>query len=371
VFFDYTDEQKALRSSIRGYLSEFQPVSKARALMGTELGYDPVSWRKIAADLGLQGIHLPERYGGAGGSYVELGIVFAELGRAMYCGPFLATVGLASAILLESGDEVAMAEYLPGVADGSLIATAGITEDTGSGLPGADSVTAAESAGGYVLRGELGYVLDGAIADLILVAAATGDGPGLFAVPSDTAGLQRSTLTTLDATRRFARLQFDSVPARLIGEVDDAERILAAGLDLARTALAAEQVGGAQACLEMATAYAQQREQFGRPIGSFQAIKHKCATMLVEVECATAAAQYAAWTAAGRRAELAVSTAVAKCSCSDAFFHAAAQNIQIHGGIGFTWEHDAHLYLKRAKSSQLLLGHPTFHREQLACAMGV
>jgi alkylation response protein AidB-like acyl-CoA dehydrogenase len=371
MFFDYNDEQKDLQASIRRFLAEFQPVSAARQLVESETGYDPVVWRKLAGQLGLQGLHLPERFGGSDGSDVELGIAFTELGRVMYAGPFLATVGLAANMLLISGDEVAMAEYLPQIADGSLIATAAMTEDTFSGLPAADAVTADRREASYQLTGALEYVLDGAVADLILVPASTPDSSSLFAVRAGDRGVRLTALGTVDGTRRYARLELAATPARLIGTPGAAAGALMDCLDLARIALAAEQVGGARACLDMAVGYAGQRVQFGRQIGSFQAIKHKCATMLLEVECAAAAAQYAAWSAATRQADLAAATAVAQSYCSDAFFHAAAQNVQIHGGIGFTWEHDAHLYFKRAKASQLLFGHPDYHREQLASLMGL
>ena len=371
MFFDYNDDQKDLRASVRGYLSEFQPVVAARELLESETGYDPVAWRKLAGQLGLQGLHIPERFGGSDGSYVELGIAFTELGRVMYAGPFLATAGLAANALLASADEAAMAEFLPQIADGSLIATVAMTEDTTSGMPAADAVTAERREDRYRLSGGLSYVLDGAAAELILVPAATPAGSSLFAVRGDEAGLERTALRTVDGTRRYARLQFAATPASLIGTLGSAAAVLAECLDLARVALAAEQVGGARACLDMAVGYARQRVQFGRQIGSFQAIKHKCATMLLKVECAEAAAQYAAWSAATRQADLPAATAVAKSYCSDAFFHTAAQNIQIHGGIGFTWEHDAHLYFKRAKASQLLFGHPDYQREQLACLMGL
>jgi alkylation response protein AidB-like acyl-CoA dehydrogenase len=371
VFFDYNDDQKDLQASIRGYLSEFQPVAAARALVESEAGYDPDAWRRLASQLGLPGLHVPERFGGSGGSYVELGIAFTELGRVMYAGPFLATAGLAVNVLLTSADEAAMAEFLPQLADGSLTATVAMTEDTTSGLPAGDAVTAESRDGGYRLSGSLGYVLDGAAAGLIVVPAATPEGSSLFAVHGAEAGLERSALRTVDGTRRYARLDFAATPAALIGAPGSGAAVLAQCLDLARVALAAEQVGGARACLDMAVGYAGQRVQFGRQIGSFQAIKHKCATMLLKVECAAAAAQYAAWSAATREPDLAAATAVAKSYCSDAFFHAAAQNVQIHGGIGFTWEHDAQLYFKRAKASQVLFGHPAYHREQLASLMGL
>jgi alkylation response protein AidB-like acyl-CoA dehydrogenase len=215
------------------------------------------------------------------------------------------------------------------------------------------------------------FVLDGHTADLIVVAARTDAGVSLFHVDSGAAGLTREALSTMDQTRKQAKLTFDGTPAMLIGTDGQGWSVLEKVLDLVVVALAAEQVGGAQFVLEMAVQYAKDRVQFGRPIGSFQAIKHKCADMLLEVESAKSAAYYAAWCAAEMNDELPSVASLAKAYCSEAYFHAAAENIQIHGGIGFTWEHPAHLYFKRAKSSELLFGDPTYHRELLAQRIGL
>jgi alkylation response protein AidB-like acyl-CoA dehydrogenase len=215
------------------------------------------------------------------------------------------------------------------------------------------------------------FVIDGNNANLVLVAGRTDKGVSLFAVEGGAAGMTATPLATMDQTRKQARLEFTSTPARLVGEEGAAAPVLSRTLDLAAVALAAEQVGGAQRCLDMAVEYAKTRIQFGRPIGSFQAIKHKCADMLLEVESAKSAAYYAGWAAAEDSEELPVVASLAKSYCSEAYFHAAAENIQIHGGIGFTWEHDAHLYFKRAKSSELMLGDPSYHRELLAQRIGI
>ena len=215
------------------------------------------------------------------------------------------------------------------------------------------------------------FVVDGNNADLVLVAGRTDKGVSLFAVEGNAAGMTATPLATMDQTRKQARIEFASTPARLVGEEGAASPVLSRTLDLAAVALAAEQVGGAQRCLDMAVEYAKTRIQFGRPIGSFQAIKHKCADMLLEVESAKSAAYYAGWAAAEDSEELPVVASLAKSYCSEAYFHAAAENIQIHGGIGFTWEHDAHLYFKRAKSSELMLGDPSYHRELLAQRIGI
>ena len=225
--------------------------------------------------------------------------------------------------------------------------------------------------GQHIFSGTKSFVIDGAVADLIIVAARTNAGVSLFSVAGDAAGLTRTALSTMDQTRRQARLDFDNTPATLIGTDGAGWDVLSTVLDLAAVSLAAEQVGGAQFVLEMAVQYAKDRVQFGRPIGSFQAIKHKCADMLLEVESAKSAAYYGLWCAAEMNDELPSVASLAKAYCSEAYFHATAENIQIHGGNGFTWEHPAHLYFKRAKSSELLFGDPTYHREQLAQRIGI
>jgi alkylation response protein AidB-like acyl-CoA dehydrogenase len=226
------------------------------------------------------------------------------------------------------------------------------------------------------LSGTKHFVIDGHTANTIVVVArqagtAGEDGIGFFVVDGDADGLTRTPLATMDQTRKQARLDFDGVAATPLGEVGEGWPALSKTLDQAAVAMANESIGGAQKCLEMSVEYAKVRVQFGRPIGSFQAIKHKCADMLLEVESGKSAAYYAAWAAAEDNDELPVVASLAKAYVSDAYFHSAAENIQIHGGIGFTWEHDAHLYFKRAKSSEILLGDATYHRELLAQRIGI
>jgi alkylation response protein AidB-like acyl-CoA dehydrogenase len=233
-----------------------------------------------------------------------------------------------------------------------------------------------DGSGGYRLDGTKMFVLDGHTANLIVVAARSAgsggtEGISFFIVPGDAPGLTRTALPTMDQTRKQAKLEFSGVSARLLGEEGAGWAALSKTLDQVAVCLAAEQVGGAQKCLDMSVEYAKVRIQFGRPIGSFQAIKHKCADMLLEVESSKSAAYYAGWAAAEDNDELPVVASLAKSYCSEAYFHAAAENIQIHGGIGFTWEHDAHLYFKRAKSSEILFGDPTYHRELLAQRIGI
>ena len=369
--FGFSEEQDELRRMVRRFLEEKSPETEVRRLMGTSEGYDEAVWRQMADQLGLQAMIIPEAFGGAGFGYVELLVVLEEMGAALLCAPYFSTVALATNALLSSSDELAMKQWLPAIASGETIATLALTED--SGRWDLDSVTTAATKvdGGWTLQGHKSFVIDGHTAALIIVAARTAAGVSLFAVPGDAAGLTRTALSTMDQTRKQAKLEFSGTPARLIGADGAGWATLSKTLDLAAVALAAEQVGGAQKVLEMSVEYAKVRVQFGRPIGSFQAIKHKCADMLLEVESAKSAAYYSGWAAAEDSDELPVVASLAKAYCSDAYFHAAAENIQIHGGIGFTWEHPAHLYFKRAKSSELYLGDPTYHRELLAQRIGL
>jgi len=369
--FAFSEEQEELRRSVRRFLDDKSPMTEVRRLMETTEGFDRAVWDQMANQLGLQALTIPEEYGGAGFGYVELTVVLEETGGALLCAPYFSTVALGANALLSSGDEGAKKDLLPGIAAGETIATLALTEDTGRWDLDGVTLSASESGGGWVLDGHKMFVIDGHVADLILVAGRTPRGLSLFAVEGGASGLSRTALATMDQTRKQARLEFSGTPARLVGEEGAGGEVLTRTLDLAAVALAAEQVGGAQRCLDMAVEYAKSRIQFGRPIGSFQAIKHKCADMLLEVESAKSAAYYAGWAAAEDSDELPVVASLAKSYCSEAYFHAAAENIQIHGGIGFTWEHDAHLYFKRAKSSELLLGDPSYHRELLAQRIGI
>jgi alkylation response protein AidB-like acyl-CoA dehydrogenase len=369
--FAFSEEQDELRRAVRRFLAEKSPETEVRRLMETTEGYDPAVWSQMADQLGLQSLTIPEEYGGSGFSYVELIIVLEEMGNVLLCAPYFSTVALAANALLTSGDDAAKKELLPGLASGETIGTLALTEDNGRWDFDGIGLEAKATGDGWVLNGHKSFVIDGHTANLILVAGRTPAGLSLFSVKDDAAGLTRTLLPTMDQTRKQARIEFSDTPASLIGTDGGATAGLTKTLDLAVVALAAEQVGGAQHCLDSSVEYAKTRIQFGRPIGSFQAIKHKCADMLLEVESAKSAAYYAGWTAADDTDELPVVASLAKSYCSEAYFHAAAENIQIHGGIGFTWEHDAHLYFKRAKSSELLFGDPTYHRELLAQRIGI
>ncbi|MFH8985605.1 acyl-CoA dehydrogenase family protein [Streptomyces varsoviensis] len=384
--YPFSDDQEELRRTVRRFLTEKSPEAEVRRLMESAEGFDPAVWRQMAEQLDLQGLTIPERYGGAGHSYAELVVVLEEMGRALLCAPYFSTVALAANLLLATDDERAKRDFLPGIAAGRRIATVALTEH--SGRWDADGVTleateapapatqaggaeAAAADGGWRLSGEKFYVPDGHVADLVLVVARTPAGVSLFAVRRGAPGFAATPVPTLDQTRKLARLRFDRTPARLVGADGGGRPAVAEMLDLAAIALAAEQAGGAQRVLDMSVEYAKLRVQFGRPIGSFQAIKHKCADMLVEVESARAAAYHAGWAAAEGDDEVPALASLAKSYCSEAYFHAAAENIQIHGGIGYTWEHPAHLYFKRAKSSELMLGDGAYHRELLAQRIGI
>jgi alkylation response protein AidB-like acyl-CoA dehydrogenase len=371
-------EQVELAESVHRFLADRSPLTRVRELMDSvQDSTDPQVWLAAGRQLGLQGIAIGEEYGGAGFTFAEQAIVLEELGAALYTGPYLASAVFAANALLASSDEAAKRDLLPGIASGETIATLAFTEDDGSWEPDAIRLSASKTvkgdgeAGGWVLDGHKSFVLDGAAATLLLVVARTDDGLSLFAVDSSASGLERTALATLDQTRKLARCVFTSVAARLIGSPGDATAILNKVLDIGAIALAAEQLGGAQRAMNMAVEYAKIRHQFGRPIGSFQAIKHRCADLLMEVESLRSAVIYAAAAVAEDSPEVPTVAALVKALASDTYFHVAAENIQIHGGIGFTWEHDAHLYFKRAKSSELFLGDGNYHRERLATRIGV
>jgi len=377
VNFAFSEEQEELRRSVRRFLEDKSPVTEVRRLMETTEGYDPKVWAQMANELGLQSLHIPEAYGGQGFSFVELVVVLEEMGRALLCAPFFSTVCLAADAIINAGTEEQKQALLPGIASGETIATLAFTEPSGKwDANGITMEATPDGSGGYTLDGTKMFVLDGHVANLIVVAAraaGTGgtEGISFFTVAGDAPGLTRTALPTMDQTRKQAKLEFSGVKAEPLGEEGAGWAALSKTLDQVAVCLAAEQVGGAQKCLDMSVEYAKVRIQFGRPIGSFQAIKHKCADMLLEVESSKSAAYYAGWAAAEDNDELPVVASLAKSYCSEAYFHAAAENIQIHGGIGFTWEHDAHLYFKRAKSSEILFGDPTYHRELLAQRIGI
>ena len=370
VSFMFTDEQNELRNTVRSFLESKANEAEVRRQMESPRGYDSSVWAQMSDQMGLVGLAIPEEFGGQGFSFVELGIVIEEMGRALLPSPYFASVVLAANLIMHSGDDAAKKRYLPNIASGGTVATVAVTEESGRWEVGAIRTRARSTDDGWVLDGTKAYVLDGSSADVIFVAAHTDAGLSLFAVDRFDSVIRRP-LSTLDQTRKQARIEFNATPASLVGREGEAWPVLMRTLALGCAALATEQVGGAQRCLELAVDYAKMRRQFGKPIGSFQAIRHKCADILLDVECARGVAHYAVRAAAQLSDELSAVASLAKACSSDAYARAAAANIQIHGGIGFTWEHPAHLYYKRAKSSGHLLGDPTFHRRLLAGEIGI
>jgi len=371
--FAFSEEQEELRRYARQWLADRSPSKIVRDLMATDVGFDRSQWAEIA-QMGWQGMAIPEEYGGAGFGFLELAVLIEEQGSALFPSPFFSTVVMAADALVSHGSDEQKKEWLPKIAAGELVATLAITEPNGRWDEQGIEATAEQSESGWTINGTKSFVLDGHAADLLIVAARTAGEVSLFLVPANVAGVGRTSLDTMDPTRKQARIEFDSVSVpvdAILGVEGSGWDITADVYRTAIVALAVEQVGGAQRCLDMAVEYAKDRQQFGRPIGSFQAIKHKCADMLVQVESARSAAYYAGWAAAEDPDELAVAAPTAKSYCSDAYFFCAAENIQVHGGIGFTWEHDAHLYFKRAKTSQLMLGDGAEWRAKLAGRIGI
>jgi len=367
-------EHGELRTAVRRLLEQEAPIERIGDEVAGDRGYDPRLWRRLAQEIGVAGLCIPERFGGAGASAQEDAVVAEELGRSLARTPYLSTVALAANLLLASGDESACATYLPAIAAGELTAT--VAYRAGDGAVGASRVpvSAVASADGARLSGTASFVLDGDGADVVLVLAhdAT-DRVLLFAVRGDAPGLQRRRMQTLDHTRTQAVLTFDDVRAApALAGAGDAWPWLAAALQRATVALAAEQVGGADRALESAVEYAKLRVQFGRRIGSFQAIKHRCADLAVENDRARSAVMHATWAAVeGTPAQAREAAAMAALVCGPAFVRAAQESIQIHGGIGFTWEHPAHRYFRRARADLVALDDPRRYREQLLDALGV
>jgi alkylation response protein AidB-like acyl-CoA dehydrogenase len=362
-------ERDDLRAMIRAFVRDRSPLDEVRRVSGTETGYDPGVWAGLGGQLGLPGLLVPAGYGGAGCGLPEAGVVLQELGRSLVSVPYLSSAVLAVTALLASGDEAAQAELLPGLATGELIGAVAVSGPGGraDGTPESLGVTASHSPGGAVLDGEALYVVDGHVAGVLLVAARDGRGARLYRVAADAPGLSRTVLPVLDTTRKLTRLGFSGVAAHPLGQAGSGTAALARVLDTAVVALAAEAVGGAEQALDLAVSHAKQRVQFGRPIGSFQAIKHKCADMLVALEGARVALDGAVLATA----DSGVAALVAGLQCSAAYTHITAEVIQVLGGIGFTWEHPANLYFRRARSSAVLFGTEAQHRATLADRLGL
>ena len=364
-----SDEQRALRSAVADVLARHSSEAQVRELMATDTGFDPAVWRELAA-MGLTGLLISDEYGGAGAGPVELGIVLEEMGRVLVVSPFLSTAVLVPNLLAETGDTAECAAVLPRIAAGELIASVAFAEDGSARLPATIATSAGAIGDAWHITGYKHFVLDGQLADLLYVLADSDAGAAVFAVDAGATGLDVTPLTTVDPTRKQCRLQFVDTPARLVGRLGAGVEVFSAALDRSAVALLSEQAGGARRAVEMATEYAKTRYQFGRAIGSFQAVKHMCADMLLEAESAVSAARFVAGSFAALSPSRIADLALAQAYCSDAFVSVAANNIQVHGGIGFTWEHPAHLYLRRARSDAQLLGSPSWHRERYLQQIG-
>jgi alkylation response protein AidB-like acyl-CoA dehydrogenase len=372
--FAFSEEQEMLRSSTRDFLAKECPPKLVRTLMDGPDAYDPALWKKIAG-LGWTSLGIPERYGGAGG-FLDLIVVLEECGRALLPGPFFATMGLAVPALIEAGSEAQQKEVLGAIAEGKARATLAFTEPSGRWDAAGVTLAAKPVGGGWQLDGIKLFVPDAEGADYTVVAARTRgegeDGISLFLIKGRPKGMTVTPLKTLDMTRRWNEVRFDRVELSaeaLMGAPHKAWPALKRALEWATGALCAEMIGGAQKVLEASTEYAKTRHQFGKPIGIYQAVSHKLADMLVLSESGRSATYYAAWAVEADAPDRALASSMAKAYVSDAYRKVAGDGIQVHGGIGFTWEHDMHLYFKRAKASEVTLGDATYHRELVAQAL--
>lgn len=357
-----SDDQVALRDTVRLLLSR---ESDTRAAVGTKTGYDEELWARLCTEVGVAALAMPETYGGLGATLLETVVVQSELGRALTPSPMLGSAVLAAQAVLATGDDETCRALLPAIAAGTTVAALAWAGAGGRWSPEKAAYVASQAAGGWTLDGEAAYVLDGDTADVLIVVAHTAAGLALFQVaPAET---RRVRAETMDPTRRLATVTLAGTPARQLGVAD-----LGRVRDLACVALCAEQAGAAARCLELTVSYTKQRTQFGRPIGGFQALKHRMADLHVLVETAESASLAAATAAVhGPADELAARAAVAKTYCSEAFCAVAGEMIQLHGGIAITWEHDAHLYFKRAHGSAQLFGRPQEHVARFAELVGM
>jgi alkylation response protein AidB-like acyl-CoA dehydrogenase len=371
VSFAPTDDQELIRSTARRYLEDRVGLDRVREIMMSDQGFDQDLWKEMA-DMGWPGLVVAEEFGGSGLSPVEMSVLLEEMGRLVTPGPFFASAVLATTAIQELATPEQQADLLPAMATGDSIGSLAMFETARNWDPTSQQTMATREGESWVLRGSKRSVVGGTEADFVLVSAATTDGVGVFVVDSDASGLTVEPEPALDPTRPQARITVDSVrlgsSARLgTGDSGDGLRRVFA---MATAYLASEQVGGAERCMEMSVDYAKTRHQFGRPIGSYQSVKHRCANMLMKVEHAKSAARYAV-RVVDHPEELAVAAPLASAVASEAYVWVAGENIQVHGGIGFTWEHPAHLYLKRAKTSSLLFGDPRHQRDLLGRAIGI
>ncbi|BBZ35864.1 acyl-CoA dehydrogenase family protein [Mycolicibacterium confluentis] len=364
-----TAEQKALREAVSALMTRHFTEERVRELMATDTAFDEAAWQELA-DMGLLGLLIPEEQGGAGAGYSDLGIVVEELGSALFCGPFLPSAVLTPALLLATADDAEQGSVLPKLAAGELVATVAFAEGNSTEVPTELETTATESGGQWTLTGEKKFVLDAGIAGVVYVLAQTDAGPSVFAAEADAPGLEVTLCNTVDLTRKLSNVRFDNTPARLVGQAGAGADAFGAAVQAGSIALVSEQAGGAQRAMRLAVDYAKTRFQFGRAIGSFQAVKHMCTDMLLEAESSVSAARHVAAAFDAGADGAAADLALAQGYCSDAYVYVAATGIQVHGGIGFTWEHASHLYLRRARSDAQLLGTPASHRERYLTLKG-
>ncbi len=368
--YSFTPEQDEFRASLRRFLTDRSAAKEVRRLMDTEAGWERAGWNQLNRQLGLAAVRIPEALGGQGFGFSEHCIVLEEMGRALLCAPYFSTTVLAAGAILNAGSPIQQEALLPAIAAGSSTATLAGAEDSGHWDAGSTRLTATRSDSGYRLNGHKSFVLDGHTADLLVVLArapgSTGEsGLSLFTVLGSAAGIKRRPLVTMDQTRKLARLEFAEVQADLLGDEGTAAAPYARTMIEAAVCLSNEMVGGMARLREDALAYSLMRMQFGRAIASFQSMKHKQADMLLEAELAKSAAYFAAAALDDGDADIAATASLAKACASEAYIQTAIHAIQIHGGIGFTWDHDTHLWFKRAKSSEVLFGDAHHHREQM------
>ena len=371
--FGFNQEQELLRATARKFFESECTSEFVRARMAEPAGVTDGFWAKLA-EQGWLGLIYPEEYGGAGLGFVDLTVLMEEMGRAVMPGPFFSTVLLGGLTILEAGSAAQKKEWLDKISAGEAKVTLAFTEPNARWDAAAVTVTARESGGTFTLSGTKLFVLDAHLADALVVVARTREGKrpeeglSLFLVPRGAKGVDVKLLPTMDQTRKLCEVTFTDVTVgadALLGPKDGAWSPLSRVLDRATVALCAEMCGGAQRVLDMTTEYAKIRIAFGKPIGSYQGVKHKAADMLVEIENAKSLTYYAAWAVDENVPEAPLAASMAKAYVSDAFRKAAGAGIQLHGGIGFTWEHDLHLYFKRAKSSEFPFGDGTWHRERV------
>ncbi len=364
--FRFTDEQAQLRAAVAKFCAENFDEQTVRRLMESDPPFDRKVWGRLGSELGVLGLSVPEADGGVGGSLVDQAVAVEELGASLACGPVFGTVFLAIPALVAASSGPVRDGLLSELVEGRRTAAFAVADRAGAFDPSAVSVTAARSDEEWTLTGIVERVVDGSVADDLLVAADGPDGVALFAVEATGPGVDRTTLLTLDLTRPQATIRLSDAPARLVADPGEASRVIEHALQVGSALLAVEQVGAAQHLLDLSVEYAKTRLQFGRPIGSFQAVKHRLADLLVDVEHARSAAYHAVWALTDGSDDPALVASMAQAVASAAFARVATDTIQVHGGIGFTWEHQAHLYFKRATTDAVLLGSPEQHRSRVA-----